>query len=147
MSFPIHWYRITPIGSNLAWLYFSGRSDLRIKLELIGTLVGTVWNFLYLLHNSINCARCKPFIPCVTTLNTQDKINHCDCTLLYSIWLKFNMIRGKDTYILAVYFPHCCAYFICRFWFDLLWQCCGSGSRIRDPMPFWILHPGSGMCK
>jgi hypothetical protein len=39
MSFPIHWYRITPIRSNLAGRYLEGSSDLRIKLELIGTLV------------------------------------------------------------------------------------------------------------
>ena len=26
-------------------------------------------------------------------------------------------------------------------------QCCGSGSGIRDPMPFWPLDPGSGTSK
>ncbi len=26
-----------------------------------------------------------------------------------------------------------------------LCQCCGSGSGIRDPVPFWPLDPGSGM--
>jgi hypothetical protein len=25
------------------------------------------------------------------------------------------------------------------------YQCCGSGSGIRDWVPFWPLHPGSGM--
>jgi hypothetical protein len=24
-------------------------------------------------------------------------------------------------------------------------QCCGSGSGIRDPVPFWPLDPGSGI--
>ncbi len=29
----------------------------------------------------------------------------------------------------------------------LIMQCCGSGSWIRDPVPFWPLDPGSGMCR
>jgi D-ribose pyranose/furanose isomerase RbsD len=28
---------------------------------------------------------------------------------------------------------------------DLCHQCCGSGSGIRDPVPFWPLDPGSGI--
>ncbi len=27
----------------------------------------------------------------------------------------------------------------------LFYQCCGSGSGIRDPVPFWPLDPGSGI--
>ncbi len=29
--------------------------------------------------------------------------------------------------------------------FFTLYQCCGSGSGIQDPVPFWPLDPGSGI--